>query len=77
MVVHMVDDLAMDDVLQDFTAYRCQGYRTVVDGCTPIPFLKKWCDVRQGWGRLRSLITITILITGHGKLLITITITII
>jgi hypothetical protein len=31
----------------------------------------------QGWGRLRSLITITILITGHGKLLITITITII
>jgi hypothetical protein len=31
----------------------------------------------QGWGRLRSLITITILITGHGKLLITITIMII
>jgi hypothetical protein len=32
---------------------------------------------RQGWGRLRSLITITILITGQRKLLITITITII
>jgi hypothetical protein len=31
----------------------------------------------QGWGRLRSLITIMILITGHGKLLITIIITII
>ena len=31
----------------------------------------------QGWGRLRSLITITILITGHRKLLITITIMII
>jgi hypothetical protein len=31
----------------------------------------------QGWGRLRSLITITILITGHIKLLITITIMII
>jgi hypothetical protein len=31
----------------------------------------------QGWGRLQSLITITILITGHRKLLITITIMII
>jgi hypothetical protein len=36
-----------------------------------------WVCPAQGWGRLRSLITITILITGQGKLLITITIMII
>jgi hypothetical protein len=36
-----------------------------------------WLTGQQGWGRLRSLITITILITGHRKLLITITIMII
>ena len=32
-------------------------------------------SAKQGWGQLRSLITITILITGHEKLLITNTIT--
>jgi hypothetical protein len=43
-----------------------------------IPFyLRMICTKIRGWGQLLSLITITILITGHRKLLIAITITII
>jgi hypothetical protein len=49
----------------------------VIDARFPKSYVSKNEYETQGWGRLRSLITIMILITGHRKLLITITITII